>query len=78
MSKGKKNQTGRDHFSPENWARWNNSKRLKWMRNFRDKLRENDDALARKFELEPYELDKLDADIKAMEKVVISETAKNN
>lgn len=48
------------------------------MRNFRDKLRENDDALARKFELEPYELDKLDADIKAMEKVVITETAKNN
>jgi hypothetical protein len=78
MSKDKKKQTDDYPFSPENWGRWNNSKRLKWLRNFRDRLRENDNAMAKKYDLGPDQLQQLDADVRAMEKLVISETAKNN
>jgi hypothetical protein len=78
MSKGKKKQTEDYPFSPEHWGRWNNSKRLKWMRNFRDRLRENDDAMAKKFDLGIDQLRQLDADVRTLEKLVLAETAKNN
>lgn len=62
-----------DQYSRENWAAWSNVKRLKWMHNFRDRLRENNDEQARSLGITTTELDQLDKDVAAMEATVISE-----
>jgi hypothetical protein len=79
MSKANKKQSAGDYpFTDDVWGRWSNTKRLKWMRNFRDRLRENNDALAKKFDLGREQLDQMDEDVKTLEKLVAAESAKNN
>jgi hypothetical protein len=59
-------------FDTGDWARWTNVKRLNWLRNFRDKLR---DKYKAKFGFTDEQIAKLDADVAEMERVVAAEQA---
>lgn len=59
MSKGKKRKED-DLGLPKGWPRWTNPRRVNWLRNFRDHLRADSDAMARRYELASAKLQQLD------------------
>jgi hypothetical protein len=54
-------------FDTGDWAKWTNVKRLNWLRNFRDKLR---DKYKTTFGVTDEQIAEMDADVAAMEKIV--------
>lgn len=65
-------------FDTGHWERWTNVERLAWMKNFRDKLSANGNALARKLGLTDEQVAKIAADTAEMERTVARERAHLN
>ncbi len=65
-------------FGTGDWERWDNSKRLAWLKNFRDKLRQDNGAMAKKFAIVEAELKQVDACVAALELAVKAEKARLN
>ena len=65
-------------FQTGHWSRWTTAERLKWLRNFRDRLTENDGALAAKFGLTQQDIDQLIKDTEAIERLDLIERVQKN
>lgn len=65
-------------FGTGHWEKWSTSKKLSWLTNFRDQLRKNDGAMAKKLGITSVELEKLDKDVKSLEAIALYERANRN
>lgn len=65
-------------FETGDWAKWSNEKKLAWLKNFRDKLRQDNGAMAKKFAIGETELAQMDRDVQSLEIAVKIEKAKLN
>ena len=78
MSKKRDMIDGDYPFGSGHWKSWTNKKRLDWLTNFRDKLRKDNGALAKKFDISNADLDQMDKDVDSLRAAVFAEKAKLN
>jgi hypothetical protein len=78
MSKKRDLIDGDYPFGTGHWQAWSNKKRFDWLSNFRDKLKKNDNALARKFDIPETDLAQMDKDVETLRATVLAEKVKLN
>ncbi len=78
MSKKRDLIDGDYPFGTGHWKAWTNKKQLDWLTNFRDQLRKNNGALAKKYNISTADLEQMDKDVESLRITVVAEKAKLN